>query len=321
MAQGIKKLYRQDNRVIAGVCAGIAEYCDIDPVVVRILVVLLTISSLGIVALMYVLLWLVMPRRLNITDSISCDVRLQTDFSDTESVHGTSEGQSSLASQESLQAESNKHNFSPYGAENRVEAVEGSDQRVRSVDTTYYEAATHRDTSNASYQNPYDNIGRPARMLVWMGVFLLFAGFTGLCSAAIEEVHWWQLWPCFMILGGVVIIALPSSRVASFIDRFFYGVVILAVGLLLLLITLHILSWRTVPTMLSHLWPILIILLGVGVIACSLKSKLLAWVVALGIVATLVAGVVMYALPGPLEYITVHTVFFGVQVFDVNPWV
>ncbi len=39
----MKKLYRsKDNKIIAGVLGGIAEYLEIDPVVVRIVFVLLT---------------------------------------------------------------------------------------------------------------------------------------------------------------------------------------------------------------------------------------------------------------------------------------
>ena len=36
-----KRLYRsEDDRMIAGVCAGLAEYVDIDPTIVRLLFVL-----------------------------------------------------------------------------------------------------------------------------------------------------------------------------------------------------------------------------------------------------------------------------------------
>ena len=42
MANGnTKRLYRSENdRMIAGVCAGLAEYIDIDPTIVRLLFVL-----------------------------------------------------------------------------------------------------------------------------------------------------------------------------------------------------------------------------------------------------------------------------------------
>ena len=30
-----KKLYRSENRIISGVCGGLAEYLDVDPVIIR----------------------------------------------------------------------------------------------------------------------------------------------------------------------------------------------------------------------------------------------------------------------------------------------
>lgn len=48
--------------MIAGVCAGIAEYLDLDITLVRILYVLISIFSAGFPGLLvYVILWFVMP--------------------------------------------------------------------------------------------------------------------------------------------------------------------------------------------------------------------------------------------------------------------
>ncbi len=57
------KLYRSDDAVIGGVCAGLAEHFDIDPILVRILTVVLALSSFGLVAFVHVLLWLILPKR------------------------------------------------------------------------------------------------------------------------------------------------------------------------------------------------------------------------------------------------------------------
>ncbi len=56
-----KRLQRSDDAVIAGVCAGLADYFNIDAVIIRVLAVVLGIASFGITAFMYVLLWLIMP--------------------------------------------------------------------------------------------------------------------------------------------------------------------------------------------------------------------------------------------------------------------
>jgi len=56
-----KQLYRsKKNKVIAGVCGGIAEYFKIDPVIIRlILVVLLLGYGVGFIA--YLLAWIIIP--------------------------------------------------------------------------------------------------------------------------------------------------------------------------------------------------------------------------------------------------------------------
>lgn len=41
-----KRLYRSDDRVIGGVCSGIAEYLDFDPVAVRLGYAFLTLKNL-----------------------------------------------------------------------------------------------------------------------------------------------------------------------------------------------------------------------------------------------------------------------------------
>lgn len=56
------RLTRSRNEVIiAGVCGGLAEYFGIDPVIVRLIFVLVTLTS-GIGLLVYPILWLVMPK-------------------------------------------------------------------------------------------------------------------------------------------------------------------------------------------------------------------------------------------------------------------
>jgi phage shock protein C len=59
----MKKLYRSEtDKVIAGVCAGIGEYLDIDPVLVRILFVVFTLAG-GAGIVLYFLLWVLLPTK------------------------------------------------------------------------------------------------------------------------------------------------------------------------------------------------------------------------------------------------------------------
>lgn len=57
-----KKLYRsQRDRKIAGICAGLADYFNVDPVLMRVAWVALAFFSAGLAILLYVILIFVIP--------------------------------------------------------------------------------------------------------------------------------------------------------------------------------------------------------------------------------------------------------------------
>lgn len=62
MTEPERRLTRSRNKIIAGVCGGIAEYFNLDPTVVRVAYVLISVVSIafpGILA--YIILMFVMP--------------------------------------------------------------------------------------------------------------------------------------------------------------------------------------------------------------------------------------------------------------------
>lgn len=60
-----KRLYLASGRnaKLLGVCGGIAEYLDVDPTIVRLVWVILTLASFGFGILAYLLAYAVIPRR------------------------------------------------------------------------------------------------------------------------------------------------------------------------------------------------------------------------------------------------------------------
>lgn len=59
-----KEFVRSDSqKMVAGVCGGIAEYFAIDVNLVRVLTVIGTLISGGTVALVYLAAWMLMPQR------------------------------------------------------------------------------------------------------------------------------------------------------------------------------------------------------------------------------------------------------------------
>ena len=60
----MKKLYKSNNRMICGVCAGVAEYFGIDPTIVRLIWAAWALSGTGI--LLYIVAVIVMPENLDV---------------------------------------------------------------------------------------------------------------------------------------------------------------------------------------------------------------------------------------------------------------
>ena len=59
-----KKLYRSvTDKMLAGVCGGLAEYFSIDPVIVRLIFVLAVIFGAGSGILAYIILWIIVPQK------------------------------------------------------------------------------------------------------------------------------------------------------------------------------------------------------------------------------------------------------------------
>ena len=56
-----KKLFRSNNKMVAGVCAGLAEYINIDPTVVRVIWALVGLTGSGVVA--YLVCALIIPEK------------------------------------------------------------------------------------------------------------------------------------------------------------------------------------------------------------------------------------------------------------------
>jgi phage shock protein C len=60
----VRRLYRsRTDRMIGGVCGGIAEYSNLDPTLVRVLFILLAFITGGATLLAYPILWIVVPEQ------------------------------------------------------------------------------------------------------------------------------------------------------------------------------------------------------------------------------------------------------------------
>ena len=74
-----KKLYRsRENRMIAGVCGGLAEYFNIDPTIVRLIFVLVGLAG-GPGLVLYIILAIIVPEVPTGFDDLS---KMKNDWTD-----------------------------------------------------------------------------------------------------------------------------------------------------------------------------------------------------------------------------------------------
>lgn len=59
----MKRLFRSsENKILGGLCAGVGDYIDADPTIIRLLTVLLTFLG-GITVLVYLIGWIIVPEK------------------------------------------------------------------------------------------------------------------------------------------------------------------------------------------------------------------------------------------------------------------
>jgi phage shock protein C len=57
-----RRLYRSStNKVIAGICGGLGEHLDVDPTLMRLIVVVGALASFGAVVIFYLIAWIILP--------------------------------------------------------------------------------------------------------------------------------------------------------------------------------------------------------------------------------------------------------------------
>jgi phage shock protein C len=60
----MKKLYRQNDKMIAGVCSGLSKYFNIDESIIRIIFVILFFLPFPSI-IVYLLMWFLVPKEPN----------------------------------------------------------------------------------------------------------------------------------------------------------------------------------------------------------------------------------------------------------------
>jgi phage shock protein PspC (stress-responsive transcriptional regulator) len=58
----MQRLYRsRTDRILGGICGGLSTYTDVDPNIIRVLWVALTLLSIGVGIIAYIVAWVLIP--------------------------------------------------------------------------------------------------------------------------------------------------------------------------------------------------------------------------------------------------------------------
>ena len=169
-----KKVYRSNkDKMIGGVCAGVAEYFDIDPTIVRLAAVLLFFAE-GIGLLLYIVAWIVIPEQpLSTKDS-------DNNRSDTIDVDCYSSDGDHSKEKEEMDRNNNSERDAGYNSEN--------------------EAESQKKTGNS--RNKFQNEKRQSTI----GIILIGLGSLFLIDNLFPYFRWHRFWPLVLVGFGVVLL-------------------------------------------------------------------------------------------------------------------
>lgn len=333
---GAKTLYRSRGAVLGGVCAGLAEYFALDTVIVRVLTVALAVVTAGFAAVVYVALWLILPQALQ-HDSV-VDVA-------PESVHSEARGCAVDARAATRPASVSPGVPSgighipptpPRGARAAAVPPSAAQAAAQPAATVGSFATTHAPGAPLSPETPggasAPSAGAPraasagaqpvhdasVRVMLFIGMTLLFAGFAGFFSSLVAEVRWWQFWPTMLVIVGVVALVVPPQERNERGWAVAGGIAALVAGGWLLVFSLGFVSWGSLRAIADNLWPLFFVMAGFFVMAVSVHSPgfALCGVAAFAVFCAL--GLAWFSLPGDLLQATFQLP--GKTLVVPNPW-
>lgn len=291
MTQG-RQLYRSRDALIAGVCAGVADYFSVDPLVVRILAAAFTLASGGLLGLAYLAMWIVVPKAPKIVKPL--EVKPQSVHSDT---YGTvdfgsrygSTGQGPSRSNTPAQAAGWRYSVPSYTGAAHVPPEPPAAAPLKRVPqpVVHHPVDPPKEASEAG-----------VRAALWLGSFLLFTGIVAMAVTFVRDIAWWQYAPLFFVIlgiAGMVVPGTPGRRMRKFVE----GLACFCIGSMALTMSLGIVAWESIVPMLVYLWPLLLMTLAFAVFSATLKSSMMNLLAGACFAVFCTVGVLWYSIPGP----------------------
>lgn len=183
--------------MVAGVCGGLAEYFNIDPVIVRLIFVVVTLTSgLGLPA--YLILWVVMPRAPSTGAQQPSDRRVRRAG---QAARETSQPATTVVAREDPERQA-PHARSQSGVEVRESPVEGRDP-LTGQPLGAEEPADRGISPMPSPETPVQPQRRNAR---WRTLGAILIGIGGLVLLDQFGIDTSFLFPALLIVAGVILL-------------------------------------------------------------------------------------------------------------------
>lgn len=327
-----KRLLRSRKALIGGVCAGVADYFNVDPVIVRIIMVVFTLASGGLLGIAYILLWIVLP--LEPKEEAPLDVHPSRCIP-------RRTGRSNSATPRAKPSRGRKMQPNPRAAAGCAMRIPRTPRPLMCrpsprqahraplplrlpmllVRMRLRRAHSHEGWMHAAPQQqpPAKSSRSGVKAALFAGSFLLFFGMSAMVASMVEGVVWWQYWPLIFVILGIVGMVVPGEeghRMRQFVD----SLITFSAGVVLVLMSLDVIGWRSIEFMLVGLWPLLLIMVGLLLLGGALKSPLLTLLAGLCFVAFCVVGLLWYSVPGATEELVFSAPYGREYRFDMQPW-
>ena len=102
--------------------------------------------------------------------------------------------------------------------------------------------------------------------------------------------------------------------------QFVDSLITFSAGVVLVLMSLDVIGWRSIEFMLVGLWPLLLIMVGLLLLGGALKSPLLTLLAGACFAVFCVVGLVWYAVPGSIEHVVISAPYGRDYYIEMPPW-
>ncbi len=279
------KIYREPDGMIAGVCSGFARFYDIDVSVVRLFAVILALLTGGMLVLVYLAMWLILPMRPE--EGHTIEVKPESIESD---VYGqVARDRCARVSRVIPPAAGGGHIPPvPPTTNSAVGAVSSSPLASASP------SAIRADDSEKSERHKIV-------IALVLGITLVVLGFSSILASLTNAFTPLQCWPLLLVAFGIARMVVPGET-GRRVLAFSLGLMTFCAGLVLLLYTLGIIA-LIFDRWIEQSCPLLFMAAGLFLLGDTIDSPVLIVLGAFIFVLFFAIGVMFYSVPGPLQYV------------------